>query len=40
MFNWVVKVVPQLPEAPEADDAANSTGKRPQNNADENSEDR
>ncbi|XP_056272940.1 uncharacterized protein LOC130195438 [Pseudoliparis swirei] len=39
MFNWVVKVVPQLPEAPEADDAANSTGKRPQNNADENSED-
>ncbi|XP_075938235.1 cyclic nucleotide-gated channel beta-1 [Anarhichas minor] len=45
MFNWVVKVVPQLPEAPGTDDAAKtpvaySTGKRPpQKNTDENSED-
>ncbi|XP_068459338.1 cyclic nucleotide-gated channel beta-3-like [Clinocottus analis] len=41
MFNWVVKVVPQLPEAPETDDAAKSTGKRPpqKNNTEETSED-
>ncbi|KAK9517033.1 hypothetical protein VZT92_024929 [Zoarces viviparus] len=45
MFNWVVKVVPQLPEAPGTDDAAKtpvtySTEKRPpQKNTDENSED-
>ncbi|XP_049928596.1 uncharacterized protein LOC126407598 [Epinephelus moara] len=43
MFNWVVKVVPQLPEAPGTDDAAKTsaqpTGKSSQKNTDENSED-